>query len=58
MVRLTAEKSLSDWAELAEMQRIGLRLETLANTGNFLPFSFQNSSRELCSAGRLTSPYI
>ena len=28
MVRLTAEKSLSEWAELAEMQR--MRLVTLA----------------------------
>ena len=28
MVRLTAEKSLSDWAQLAEMQR--MRLATLA----------------------------
>ena len=49
MVRLTAEKSLSDWAELAEMQR--MRLATLANSGNSLPFSFQNSSIELCSDG-------
>ena len=39
MVRLTAEKSLSDWAELqAEMQR--MRLATLANSGNSLSFSF------------------
>ena len=49
MVRLTAEKSLSDWAELAEMQR--MRLATLANSRNSLPFSFQNCSIELCSAG-------
>jgi len=47
MVRLTTEKSLSDWAELAEMQR--MRLATLANTGNSLPFSFQNSSRVVFS---------
>jgi len=38
MVRLTAEKSLSDCAELADMQR--MRLATLANSGNSLSFSF------------------
>ena len=48
MVRLTAEKSLSDWAELADMER--MRLATLANSENSLPFSFQNSNIELCSA--------
>jgi len=32
MVRLTAEMSLSDWAELAEMQR--MRLAISANGGN------------------------
>jgi len=32
MVRLTAEKSLSDWTELVEMQR--MRLATSANNGN------------------------
>jgi len=35
MVRLISEKSLSDSAELAEMQR--MRLATLADSGNFLP---------------------
>jgi len=48
MVRLTAEKSLSDWVELADMER--MRLATLANSENSLPFSFQNSNIELCSA--------
>jgi len=35
---VTAEKSLSDWAELVEMQR--MRLATSANSGNSLRFSF------------------
>jgi len=49
MIRLTAEKSLSDQAELAKVQR--MRLATSANSGNSRPFSFQNSSGELFSAG-------
>jgi len=38
MVRLTAEMSLSDWAELVEMQR--MCLATSANSRNSLRFSF------------------
>jgi len=56
MVRLTAEKSLSDWAELAEMQR--MRLATSDSSGNSHPFSFQNSSVELCSAGTRIALYL
>ena len=56
MVRLTAEKSLSDWAELAEMQT--MRLATSANSENSLSFSFQNSSGELCLAGTRIALYL
>jgi len=56
MVRLTAEKSLSDWAELDEMQR--MRRATSANSGNSRPFSFQNSSGELCSAATRIALYL
>jgi len=54
MVRLTAEKSLSDWAELAEIQR--MRLATLADSGN-CHSSFKIPA-ESCVRPGLTSPYI
>ena len=47
---------VSDWAELAEMQR--MRLATSANSGNSRPFSFHNSSTELCSAGTRIAIYL
>ena len=56
MVQLAAEKSLSDWTELAEMQR--MRLATSANSGNSRPFSFQNSSGQQCSAGTRITLYL
>jgi len=58
MVRLTTEKSLSDWAELAEMQR--MRLATLANSGNsaiLLP-KFQYRVVFDRDSHRLTSSYF
>jgi len=46
--RRKVSHSLSDWAELAEMQK--MRLATSANSGNSLLLAFQNSSGELCLA--------
>jgi len=54
-VRPTDEKSLSDCAELADMQRI--RLAVKDRIGNSCAFSFQKMSGVFAAAGTLIALY-